>query len=442
MPRPPRIALAALAVSCVATCAAQSLEEWDAASQRWLAGQVAPNSIVPAPDATRRRLLLSYGAAVSDKPEPESTHSYTYDDALGAISFVISGNPDAAAYMLEALGRLIRADGSLWFNYSTEDNWPTEADHDSAMVRAGAIGWVGYAFTFYLAHTPPCASDNAGCARQRAFLQEAALRLASYLTSLEAAEPENPAHGLLRQGYGTIRFVYHPEKNDVLEDYEDAPARGFSTENNISSWFFLHALGELTGDAHWSGAADRIREALLRVAWDKNLGQFDQGFTPGGQRDSVRALDCASWGALFLLAVGETGKAQEALANVDQYYASRDGDIAGYRPYFDDPIFPGFDAGRFYFPENPRKQWRELPIVWSEGSLGVALAYLRTGRPDRTRQIIDGLRPLQVPSSGLRYASRAVPHQMTDAPSIAGSAWLVFLAEALKGNPRAEQFWK
>lgn len=441
MPRPRNLRLAALAACCVATCAAQSLDDWDSASQRWLAGQVAPNHVVPAPDATRRRLLVSYGIG-TQRADQESDHSYTYDDALGAISFVISGDTNAAAYTLEALARLVRADGSLWFTYSTKDNWPDERDHDSAMVRAGAIGWAGYAFAFYLAHTPACPPDDAGCARQRAVLQQAAAKLATYLISLEATEPDNPAHGLLRQGYGNIRLVYHPEKNDVLEDYEDVPARGFSTENNISSWFFLRALGQVTGDARWPAAAGRIRDALLRVAWDKNLGQFDQGFSPGGQRDSVRALDCASWGSLFLLAIGETEKARQALRNVDQYYASRDGDAVGFRPYFDDHIFPGFEVGRFYFPENPRKQWRELPLVWSEGSLGVALAYLHSGQPDRARQIIEGLRPLQVPSSGLRYASRGVPHQMTDAPSIAGSTWLIFLAEALKGNPLAEQFWK
>ena len=404
-------------------------------------GQVAPNRIVREPDATRRRLLISYGS-LQEKPDPGSDHSYTYDDALGAISFVMTGETDAASYTLDALARLIRADGSLWFTYSTAESWPDESDHDSAMVRAGAIGWVGYALAFYLAHAPACAAEDAGCRRQRAALRAAASRLANYLVSLQATDAENPAHGLLRQGHGNIRLAYHSEKNDVLEDYEDVPARGFSTENNISSWFFLHALGNVTGDWRWREAADLIRTALLRVAWDDRLGQFDQGFTPGGQRDSVRALDCASWGALFLMAAGEKDKAQQALRNLDAYYASRDGEAAGYRPYFDDPIFPGFEVGKFYFPENPRKQWRELPLVWSEGSLGVALAYLRTGQRDRARQVIDDLRPLQVASSGLRYASRSVPHQMTDAPSVAGSAWLVFLAEALKGNPLAEQFWK
>lgn len=441
MHRLPRFLPVALAAFCVIRCAGQSLDEWDRASQKWLAGQVTPNRIVPAPDETRRRLLVSYGST-SGKADPGADHSYTYDDALAAISFVISGDAEAAAYTLDALARLIRADGSLWFAYSTALSWPDESDHDSAMVRAGAIGWAGYAFAFYLANTPPCPPDDAGCLRQRAFLKSAAVRLATYLTSLEATESENPAHGLLRQGYGNIRLVYHPDKNDVLEDYEDVPARGFSTENNISSWFFLRALGDVTGDARWTAAAGRIQDALLRVAWDKNLSQFDQGFTPGGQRDSVRALDCASWGALFLLAIGETDKAHEALESVERYYPSSDGDAMGYRPYYDDRIFPGFDVGRFYFPENPRKQWRELPLVWSEGSLGVALAYLRAGQPDRARRIIDGLRPLQVASNGLRYATRAVPHQMTDAPSIAGSTWLVFLAEGLKGNPLAEHFWK
>ena len=60
----------------------------------------------------------------------------------------------------------------------------------------------------------------------------------------------------------------------------------------------------------------------------------------------------------------------------------------------------------------------------------------------RARQIIEALRPLQIATSGLRYASRSVPHQMSDSPSVAASSWLVLAAEALSGNPIAEQFWK
>ena len=436
-----RISLAALAAACWTCCAAQSLEDWAKASERWLAAQVTPNSAVPDPDSSRRRLVVSY--SIPPEKFPTGFHrSFTYDDALAALSCVMAGKMDAAAYTLDALSRLVRGDGSLWFSYSTANSWPDESDHDGAMIRAGSIGWVGYAVTFYLAHAPPCATGQPGCLRERASLLAAAVCLANYLLSLEAREPDNPAHGLLRQGYGSIRLAYRPEARDVVEDYQSTPALGFSTENNISSWFFLRALGQLTGERRWTEAAGRIQNALLRVAWDEHIGQFDEGFSAGGQRDAVKALDCASWGALFLLASGDADKARQALNNVESYYQSRDGDAMGYRPYSDDPIYPSFEVGKFYFPSDPRKQWRDLPLVWSEGSLGVALAYLRMGQADRARQIIEGLRPLQVEAGGLRYASRPVVHHMSDSPSVAASTWLVFLAEELSGNPTAEQFWR
>jgi hypothetical protein len=383
-------------------------------------------------------LLLSY-----DMPRANASYhrSATYDDALAVLSFVMTGQIESAALTLDAVARLVRPDGSLWFNYSTADDWPDESDHDSALIRAGSIGWAGYAFAFYLAHAPPCVADDAGCARQRTFFRNTAVRLANYLLSLEVTEPSHPCFGLLRQGYGSIRLAYRPERHDVIEEYQNAPALGFSTENNISSWFFLRALGQVTGESLWSDAADRLRRALLRVAWDERISQFDEGFSPGGQRDAVKALDCASWGTLFLLAAGESEKAQQALRSVETY-ASHDGDAAGYRPYSDEPIFPGFEIGKFFFPNDPRKRWRDLPLVWSEGTLGVALAYLRAGHPERARQIIDALRPLQSVSSGLRYASRSVPHQMSDAPSVAASSWLVYTVGVLTGNPIAEQCWK
>jgi len=441
MSRRRKTGLAALAAWCLTPCAAQPLEDWAAASQQWLRAQVTPNHAVPDPDPTRRRLLISYD--ILPAKFPTGFHrSFTYDNALAALSFTIAGKMDAAAFTLDAMARLIRADGSLWFSYSTANSWPDESEHESALVRSGSIGWAGYAFTYYLAHAPPCAPDDAGCARERADLRNAAVRLAGYLLSLESTEADHPCHGLLRQGYGSIRLAYHPESRDVVEDYVDQPALGFSTENNISSWFFLRALGQITGEARWKDAADRIRQALLRVAWDERIGQFDEGFSPGGQRDAVRALDCASWGALFLLAAGEPDKAQQALASVESYYGSRDGETSGYRPYFDERIFPAFPVGKFYFPDDPRKEWRSLPLVWAEGTLGVALAYLRTGQPARARQIIEALRPLQVTASGLRYASRSVPHQMSDAPSVAASTWLVFAAGALAGDPMAEAFWR
>jgi len=72
----------------------------------------------------------------------------------------------------------------------------------------------------------------------------------------------------------------------------------------------------------------------------------------------------------------------------------------------------------------------------------VAFAYLRLGDAERARRVLAGLRPLQDEGTGLRYASRAVPHEMTDAASVAASAWLVLVSEDLGGNPLAGEIWR
>lgn len=418
----------------------RALREWAGGLHLWLRGQVTPNRVVPEPDPTRRRLLVSYdtSAALS----PRTFHrSATYDNALAALAFLIMGDKDRAAFILHAIARLIRLDGSLWAGYNTANNWPDESDHNSAIVRAGAVGWAGYALTFYLAHEPPCGGDQ-GCEREHAFFLEAASRLGNYLLTLQVNDRTAPSDGLLRLGFGTITLTFRANPNGVMEVYKAEPAAGISTENNISAWFFLRQLAALTGEARWAQAAERIRDGLLRHAWNDALGQFNQGFDSDGTSDRSKALDCASWAALFLLANGDLAKARRALAVTESYYAVRNGRATGYRPYSDQRVYADPEVGRFFFPDNPKKQWRELPLVWSEGTLGVALAHLRMGNTDRARQIVAGLNSLQAKNSGMRCASMGVPYQMAEAPCVAGSAWLIFVGEGLAPNPLAEQIWK
>src|SRR5437660_891805 len=238
------------------------------------------------------------------------------------------------------------------------------------------------------------------------------------------------------------RFHRSATYDDALvELYRDELMLAVSIENNISAWFFLHQLADLTREARWAQAADRIRRGLLQSAWNDSLGQFNQGFAPLGDADPDKALDCAAWGALFLLAAGEPQRAQQALAAADRYYVSKHGDASGYRPYAEQAIYGDPEVGRVFFHESPRKQWRELPIVWSEGTLGVALAYLRMGQSPRARQIVAGLAPLQAANGGLRCASQELQYEMTQVPCVAASAWLVLGAEALAGNPVAMQVW-
>jgi hypothetical protein len=303
---------------------------WAAANGRWLDGQIAPNRLLPDPAPSRRRLLISFDLAPREFPR-RFHRSATYDNAVAALAFLTTGARDRAAFTLHALARLVRADGSLWFSYNTANDWPGESDHESAIVRAGAVAWVGYAFSFYLSHAPPCGGDR-GCGRERAYFLQTALRLADYLRSLQVADPRDPRDGLLRLGYGDLTLTYRRKTNEVVEGYVSELARGISTENNISSWFFLQQLAGVSGDVRVSEAAQRIRRGLLRGAWNDSVGQFDQGFAPSGARDRGKALDCAAWGALFLLATGDTVRAQRALAAIERYYPARQDQAVGYRP--------------------------------------------------------------------------------------------------------------
>jgi hypothetical protein len=415
---------------------------WDArtaagAAHRWLDRQRTPNRVVPDPDENRRGLLISYD--LTPQQFPGGFHrSATYDDAVAALAFLATGDPDRAAFTLHALARLVRPDGSLWFAYNTANSWPTEDDHESALVRTGAVAWVGYALTLYVTLAPPRRA-NPSDARERALFLATARRLATYLLSLELRQPGDPRDGLLRLGYGSTALVYDRAAKNVVERYADEPATGISTENNIVAWFFLRRLAAVTSDSLVRRAVDRIGHALLAGAWNERMGQFNEGFSAAGAPDSNKALDCGALGALFLAAQGEAAKAARALAAVERYFASSGGDVTGYRPYADRAVYDDSAVSRFFFPDNPHREWRDLPMVWSEGSLQVALAYLRLGHPERAEQIARGLQPLQQEAGGVRYATMELPFEMSNAASVAGSAWLILVSQALGGDRVARQ---
>src|SRR5947209_8730112 len=247
---------------------------WVSATVPWLLGQIIPNRLVPDPDPTRRRLVISYDLAPAEFPR-RFHRSATYDDAVAALAFLTIGDRDRAAFTLHALARLVRPDGSLWFGYNTANDWPEETDHESAIVRAGAVAWVGYAFVFYLTHAPVCAGDQ-GCERERASFLQTATRLANYLLSLAVNDPHDPRDGLLRMGQGVLKLAYRAKTDEVVELYRDEPMLAVSTENNISAWFFLRRLAGLTREPRWADAAERIRRGLLQRAWNDSVGQFNQ----------------------------------------------------------------------------------------------------------------------------------------------------------------------
>src|SRR6185503_4527132 len=96
MLRQRNITLPFLALYWLSPCEAQPLEDWARVSHQFLRRQMTPNPVVPDPDPSRRRLLVSYDITPA-KFSVGYHRSATYDDALAVLSFIITGQMEAAA---------------------------------------------------------------------------------------------------------------------------------------------------------------------------------------------------------------------------------------------------------------------------------------------------------------------------------------------------------
>jgi hypothetical protein len=406
----------------------------EAGSLAWLRGQIVPNAAFPSPDPMRRSLILSYAPA--GRPAgPIHRKSFAYDAALAAIAFSTTGDLAAAASILHALVRVQRDDGTFWFSYAVDVAWPTEADHDMGLVRSGANAWVGQALTFYLERLP---AGNASLEREREHLLSAARRIADALLGMRVAD-SSPARGLVRGGRAIVRLEAEPGRSGVREVYDDRPVEWISTEHNLIAWFFLKSLHGLTGEARYETAASAIQARLLERLWQEDLGQFAQGLLEDGRIDRRLALDCASWGALFLLAVGERERAVRSAQTADRRYVGTDAGVTGHRPYSNQPVYDDPVVQRRLLPKAPAARWEGNQFVWSEGSLGVALAFARLGDASRARAIVAEVLKLRA-DGGIRYASHSLPFEFAADPSVAATAWHVIVEEALR-LPAAPGLW-
>lgn len=183
-----------------------------------------------------------------------------------------------------------------------------------------------------------------------------------------------------------------------------------STEHNLDA-FWAFDLGEVIfpGSGYLTRSI-RVMNGLLGTLWNAAEARFNQGYQTSGP-DTADALDLHSWGAIFLVAVGQTEKARAVMtdAALAPFLATVDG-VTGYG--IADPAKGGYDG--------------LLPNVWSEGTFGVALALRRLGDYERRGQVFRGIDAMQDEDGGWKYVQRVdVSHELTPYRSVAGSAWAV-----------------
>ncbi len=358
--------------------------------------------------------------------DPETNRFATYDSALAVLVMLRRGRRDDAGRILVGLAALQYEDGALPFSFTLPGPEPAR------FVRSGAVAWVGYAAAEYL--------DADAGGRDREVALRVAHKAAAYLLARRVARPDDPRHGLVSGGEGDLR--YELEGGTVREIIEPGQLGWVSVEHNIDTYFFLRALARVTGTAAYADAATQLGTTLVARAWRDDQGQLARGVGARGL-DPILALDCASWGAVLLAALGDPARASRSFATAERRYTSRDprSGARGHRAYATGPVFEDARLQRFYRAKLAAPTWDHLDAVWPEGSAGVALAALRTGHPRRARAILDALEPLRMPGHAMPTFTVEVPLTFDTDRSIAGTAWVELLRFELARGPERPTLW-
>jgi hypothetical protein len=256
----------------------------------------------------------------------------------------------------------------------------------------------------------------------------------------QVKDPKDPRYGFFTGGEGRYSYRWSEEQKGIEEYFIPGPVPWVSIEHNFDIFFFLRDLARISGDRKYQSAATLLKRSLLERAWNETLRQFNRGQRLDGA-DPVQALDCASWGAMFLQAVGQQSLAEASLKTASNYFVRSVGG-GGYKPYINLLLYEGHYVNSLFFQDDPKRNWNDLPLIWPEGSLGVAMANIKMGNNREAVEILESVLSLQDPDGGLPYATESLRYQFSTNPSVAGTAWLVMVISALEDENIQKLFWE
>ena len=271
----------------------------------------------------------------------------------------------------------------------------------------------------------------------------------------------DPETGLVQGGYNGKNSNGYTKPNG----YSKVP--WFSSEHNFDLFqalILLTRIDEINPEIRekYKNIANTIGNGIDNYLWDQNEGTFNRGWRKDTGHDRARALDCSSWGALYLIKQaklfkeqGETSisqqyfaKAKRCLDYTEQHFKTKwnyetpngnTGSIEGYRPYdgeIDDILWEkGTLKGEII-------NWNSLNnMVWSEGTLGVAKAweeYEKFAKQSETNfysnqklshKIYKQMEKLQSLSDqgGVLYSTVQIHGHFTMGEELASLSWLGYL---------------
>lgn len=322
-----------------------------------------------------------------------TNRAYAYDQAVAVIAFLLNAESKSSVLLndaraiLSAISSNILSDPSDSSLLQVPFSWQVDTLVSSGPYRSGTAAWVSEAFGLYQLLT----GDS------------------SYM------------HVLIGISKWLQKRLVASGTNNCVTGGPDVS--WCSTEHNIDAYFALQLASHVTSDATFSASADVIASTLGGSLWHSSQNRFRQGLG-----DDYRALDCQSWGSIWLTAdhkqpFDSSARVTDALSFLESnfqfvqrsYLTSEP--TKGYGPYAD-------SSNDFH-----------SNCVWSEGTMGVAMAYLRNGQVTKLRELVHEMKQITSPDGGLLYAAEETVVNVDGSifypyPSVAGTGWLAMTCAA------------
>ena len=193
----------------------------------------------------------------------------------------------------------------------------------------------------------------------------------------------------------------------------------------------------MTGDSRYSDAADSIKAALMRTAYDPVNKRFVQGVSSDGL-DGAWAIDCCTWAGKQSISIAGiqiakdcaatayneffvTGKTILNSTNKEHYNTTYkiDTPVDGFKPY------SNRDGGYNGAPE----------IVWTEGTLGYCALQAALGNWSEVSRLLEEVIKIQNctnSTGGVLYVTEthsSLPWEFHVWESVVSSAWLYLVVK-------------
>lgn len=326
----------------------------------------------------------------------QETSSYVYDQALALLVAIGKGDKETADLLFSGL-KLFQTDhGEAKGGFMSGIDQKNYTSNPNPSYYTGGNSFAAYAaLKYYEAY-----------GNQNGVLNVINDNL-KWLNKMKTTTGE--ASGLYRGG-------------ETFNGSTMQPIAWHSTEHNTDLWHVFELASRALSDQNYKNESVSLANSIVKKLWNESENRLNQGFN-----DDDKALDTASWGSIFLSAVGEHEKAKSNLDFAKNYFIDRN-DTKGYTPYAD--------------------RANSIPTIWFEGTFGVAHAQNLLGRTNEAKKTIEDALAGQQTNGAFPYAlDPDIPNGRTNANSVASTAWFllansypsVMWPEVLEGSCRAPQ---